>query len=103
MRLGAEAGAHAVAHAAIARPMVATTMGISPNLSSGSAMPRLKAQPSTPTASTSREHEGHRQRRRPRPMKPSIAKAGSITNSPWAKLMVPDACHSRVKPSAASA
>jgi hypothetical protein len=27
-------------------------------------------------------------------------KAGSITNSPWAKLIVPLACHSSVKPSA---
>ena len=35
--------------------------------------------------------------------KASMMKAGSITNSPWAKLMVPLACHSRVKPSAASA
>ena len=30
-------------------------------------------------------------------------KAGSITNSPCAKLIVPEACHSSVKPSAASA
>jgi hypothetical protein len=33
----------------------------------------------------------------------SIVNAGSITNSPWAKLMVPEACHSSVKPSAARA
>ena len=36
-------------------------------------------------------------------MKNSMMKAGTITNSPCAKLMVPDACHKSVKPSAASA
>ena len=35
--------------------------------------------------------------------KASIMKAGNITNSPCAKLMVPEACHNSVKPSAASA
>ena len=39
----------------------------------------------------------------PMPMKASIANAGSMTNSPCAKLMVPEACHNSVKPSAASA
>ena len=39
----------------------------------------------------------------PAAMQNSIPNAGSITNSPCAKLIVPDACHSSVKPSAASA
>jgi hypothetical protein len=34
---------------------------------------------------------------------PSDMKAGSMMNSPSAKLIVPEACHSSVKPSAASA
>jgi hypothetical protein len=46
---------------AIDRPIVATTMGIMPYLNSGSTMPRLKAQPSTNTA-TSRWPERPRQR-----------------------------------------
>ena len=33
----------------------------------------------------------------------SIRNAGSMTNSPWAKLIVCEVCHSRVKPMAASA
>ena len=33
-------------------------------------------------------------------MKNNIRKAGTMTNSPCAKLMVPDACHSSVNPSA---
>src|SRR3954465_3145321 len=33
----------------------------------------------------------------------SITKAGTITNSPCAKLIVPEACQSKVKPRAASA
>ena len=37
------------------------------------------------------------------PTRITIMKAGSITNSPWAKLIVPEACHSKVKPKAASA
>ncbi len=41
---------------------------------------------------------------RPSPCMPTSAKnAGSITNSPWAKLMVWDACQSSVKPMAARA
>jgi hypothetical protein len=65
-------------------------------------MPRLKAQPSTSTATpqVARKASGSGS---PAAPKASITKAGSITNSPWAKLIVPEACHSSVKPSAASA
>ena len=33
----------------------------------------------------------------------SMKKAGSMTNSPWAKLIVCEVCHSSVKPIATSA
>jgi hypothetical protein len=87
---------------AIDRPSVATTIGMRPNLSSGSAMPRLKPHPSTNTATT---HVSAKLTSSGRPiaLKASIMKAGSITNSPCAKLMVPLACQSSVKPRAASA
>ena len=82
--------------------MVATTIGIMPYLNKGSTTPRLKTQPSSSTASkivnTKLTSNGA-----PIAMKPSNMKAGSMTNSPWAKLMVPEACHSSVKPKAASA
>ena len=87
---------------AIDSPMVATTIGIMPWRSSGSAMPRLKPQPSTTTA-TPQVQAKAASSGRPSAPKASITKAGSITNSPCAKLMVPEACHSSVKPSAASA
>ena len=87
---------------AIARPMVATTMGIMPNLNSGSTTPRLKAQPSSATA-TKQVSAKLSIKGAPNEAKASMMKAGSMTNSPWAKLIVPLACHSRVKPSAASA
>ena len=82
--------------------MVATTIGISPWRSSGSAMPRLKPQPSTttPTTQVTMKAIGSGN---PNAENASIVNAGSITNSPCAKLMVPLACHSRVKPRAASA
>ncbi len=77
-------------------------MGIMPNFSSGSAMPRLKPQPSTTTATT-QVNAKLTSSGSPSALNASIMKAGSITNSPCAKLMVPLACHSKVKPSAASA
>ena len=77
-------------------------MGIMPYLNSGSTRPRLKDQPSISTeraqaarkASTSGTLALSRI---------TMMKAGNITNSPCAKLIVPEACHSSVKPSAASA
>lgn len=76
-------------------------MGIMPYLSNGSTTPRLNSQPSTSTASSTVSTKLTAMGA-PSEMKPSIMNAGNITNSPWAKLMVPEACHSRVKPSAAS-
>jgi hypothetical protein len=87
---------------AIDKPMVATTMGIMPYLKRGSTTPRLNSQPSSSTASSA-VHTKLTSMGAPSEIKPNIMKAGSITNSPWAKLMVPDACHSKVKPRAASA
>jgi hypothetical protein len=88
---------------AIARPMVATTMGIMPNLKQRVDHAALE-QPSParppPAARSARRLSSSGA---PSGMNASIAKAGSITNSPWAKLIVPEACHSSVKPSAASA
>jgi len=83
------------------KPMVATTMGIMPYLNSGSTMPRLNTQPKTTTASTT-ENTKLTTSGAPSAMKPIIMKAGSMTNSPCAKLMVPLACHSSVKPKAAN-
>ena len=82
--------------------MVATTMGIMPNLNKGSTTPRLNNQPSTTTDNTQLAPKLSTNGK-PAAIKPSIMKAGSITNSPCAKLMVPEACHSKVKPRAASA
>ncbi len=97
----AEKPARMPLRAAIARPMVATTIGIRPNLSSGSAMPRLNAQPriATATRQVATKASGNG---KPIAPKPSIMKAGSMTNSPCAKLIVPLACQSSVNPSAAS-
>jgi hypothetical protein len=65
-------------------------------------MPRLNAHPSTSTATTqvsAKESSSGSFSA----ANASIMNAGSITNSPCAKLIVPEACHSKVKPSAASA
>jgi len=84
------------------RPMVATTMGIMPNLKSGSTTKCLNNQPCTSTEPTmlamNASHRG-----KPAAMPRIIMKAGSMTNSPCAKLIVPEACQSSVKPSAAKA
>jgi hypothetical protein len=87
---------------AIDRPMVATTMGIMPYLKSGSTRPLLNSQPSMTTESTTLIEKATVSGR-PLCKATTIMKAGNITNSPWAKLIVPEACQSRVKPSAARA
>ena len=78
------------------------TSGMTPWRRSGSTTTRLKPQPST-TIDAAQVSRNDSQTGAPTAMKNSIVKAGSMTNSPWAKLMVPDACQSSVKPSAASA
>ncbi len=78
------------------------TSGITPCLINGSTIAHLNPTPSTSIAATqvsrNASHSGA-----PNAMQNSIPNAGSMTNSPCAKLIVPDACHSKVKPSAASA
>src|ERR1700712_4945961 len=86
----------------MARPIVATITGIIPKRSSGSAIARLKPQPSTITA-TMQVNANAARSGIPNDENASIVKAGSITKSPGAKLIVPDACHISVKPSAATA
>ena len=66
-------------------------------------MPRLKPKPSISIDDRAGQQEREPQRHARRAMQNSIANAGSITNSPCAKLIMPAACHSSVKPSAASA
>ena len=87
---------------AIDKPMVATTMGIMPCLNKGSTSPRLNNQPNSSTA-TPHDNKKAKVRGRPWCSMMTITNAGSMTNSPWAKLMVPEACHSKVKPKAAKA
>ena len=87
---------------AIDRPMVATTIGIMPYLNSGSTTPRLNTQPSRKIATRQAARKAASSGS-PADTKAIMMKAGSITNSPCAKLIVPLACHSSVKPSAASA
>ena len=78
------------------------TSGMTPCRISGSTIARLKPQPRISIAiahvTTNATQSGA-----PAAAHTSIANAGSITNSPCAKLIVPDACQSSVKPSAASA
>ena len=84
------------------KPMVATTMGIMPYLKRGSTKPRLNNQPSTRTDTTTLMAK-LADNAMPLCSMMTMMKAGNMTNSPWAKLMVPEACQSKVKPSAASA
>ena len=79
------------------------TSGMTPCLSSGSTTAVLKPQPSTSIATRQASRNASQSGASATLRKNSIANAGSITNSPCAKLIVPDACHSSVKPSAASA
>src|SRR6185503_18742367 len=86
----------------IERPSVAITSGITPCRMSGSTTIFLNP---TPSSAMMTRHASRNaiQRGAPIPMKNRIENAGSITNSPCAKLIVPDACHSSVKPRAARA
>ena len=83
-------------------PSVAITSGITPWRANGSTTARLKPAPSTSIDSGSVARNAQPSGR-PVFRKNSIENAGSITISPSAKLMVPEACHSSVNPSAASA
>ena len=83
--------------------MVETTSGSTPRLISGATTTKRNTTPSSSiearTASTSAPRNGTPNHF----MAISARKAGTMTNSPCAKLMVCDVCHSSVKPIAASA
>ncbi len=83
--------------------MVEMTSGSTPCRSIGSTMRRLNSRPRTRSATTSpTTHAG--QKRQPKNfIAARMKKAGSITNSPCAKLMVCEVCHSSVKPTATRA
>ena len=83
--------------------MVEMTSGIGPCLISGSTIANLKASPSS-SIETATAINAAIQNGTPSPfIAINAKKAGSMTNSPWAKLIVCEACQSRVKPTAASA
>ncbi len=87
----------------IASAIVAIARGSTPCRIIGSTMAILKPQPksamNSPIPSTAASQNGA-------PASLTRARmriAGSITNSPWAKLMVCEVCQTSVKPMAASA
>jgi hypothetical protein len=86
---------------AIDKPIVATTIGIIPYLNKGSTKPRLNNQPKTKTDKTQLTQK-LTNKGMPASKHPIIMNAGNMTNSPWAKLIVPEACQSNVKPKAAN-
>jgi hypothetical protein len=84
-------------------PMVAMTSGSTPVLSKRATMTSLTSQPSssvdTSSVATSAATKGQRSTTR----KSTIVNAGSTTNSPCAKLIVFDVCHSSTNPIAVMA
>ena len=66
-------------------------------------MMALNIAPSTSTDSVSASKAASENGRPSHFMPASAKNAGSMTNSPWAKLIVCEACQSKVKPMAASA
>ena len=83
--------------------MVEMTSGSTPWRISGSTMMALKSRPSISIASVMASSAASENGRPSHFMPASAKNAGSITNSPCAKLMVCDVCHSSVKPMAARA
>ena len=83
--------------------MVAITSGKVPWGSIGSTVSFLKPMPRISSDTTSANATAGQSDSPSTPMPVSTKKAGNMTNSPWAKLMVCDACHSSVKPTAARA
>ena len=82
--------------------MVAMASGSTPWRSIGSTSNRLNSKPSSRPDSTKPTRMAA-QKGRPKCIAASIRKAGSMTNSPCAKLMVCDVCQSSAKPTATSA
>jgi hypothetical protein len=82
---------------------VAIASGSTPWRSIGSTSSRLNSTPSTIADTTMPIATATQNGTANTLIAVSMKNAGSITNSPWAKLMVCDVCHSRVKPIATSA
>jgi hypothetical protein len=82
---------------------VAITRGITPWRIIGSTTTRLKPKPRTISETSNVAAKASGNGRPTWLRKNSMMKAGSMTISPSAKLIVPDACQSRVKPRAANA
>ena len=83
--------------------MVAITSGSTPCRIIGSTISFLKARPSDDDRDDAADRERRPERQAEVPMPMSTKNAGSMTNSPWAKLMVCEVCQSSVKPIATSA
>ncbi len=87
----------------MATAIVEMTSGIGPWLINGSTIASLKATPSN-AIDTAIAIKAASQNCTPSQFIATSAKnAGSMTNSPWAKLIVFDACQSSVKPTAVRA
>ena len=65
----------------------------------GSTITSLNSKPRITTESA-RPISAANQKGAPRFMAARMKNAGSMTNSPWAKLMVCEVCHNSVKPTA---
>ena len=79
------------------------TNGSTPWRSIGSTISRLNRTPSVTTETTAATPTAGQNDSPKCPMAMRMKNAGSMTNSPWAKLIVCDVCHSSVKPIATSA
>ena len=84
------------------KAIVAMASGSTPWRSIGSTSRRLKPQPRSSIV-TAKPISTAAQKGRPILAAASMKKAGSMTNSPCAKLIVCEVCQSRVKPIATSA
>ncbi len=83
--------------------MVEITTGSTPCRRMGATTSCLKSSPSTSRAARKPTSIAAGNDRPPSFIAARTKKAGSMTNSPCAKLMVCDVCHSRTKPIATSA
>ena len=79
--------------------MVEITSGSTPCLSMGSTMMSLNTRPRSRSDSAMPMRMAS-QNGVPRYIASRMKNAGTMTNSPWAKLIVCDVCHSSVKPTA---
>ncbi len=83
--------------------MVEMTSGRTPWRMTGSTTSRLNSRPSTRSETAKPASIAIGNDKPPNFIAARTKKAGSITNSPCAKLIVCDVCHSSTKPTATSA